>query len=226
MSEDNTPRFDAFANNYNDVMKTGLGKFGDVEYYSLQKARITRTRCSKIPSRILDYGCGTGGNVDALHRAFPESQVCGCDVSEKSLATARKSHPNVEFFCIGNSCVERGFDLVFIANVLHHVSPDVRSAFMEQVIAQVRPGGDVFIFEHNPKNPVTRRIVDACPLDEDAVLLMPKETINLCYTAGLAVQALRFTLFFPPRLKRLDVMEPYLGWIPFGGQYMVHAIMR
>ncbi|WP_027185968.1 class I SAM-dependent methyltransferase [Desulfovibrio inopinatus] len=223
MSENKETRFDAFAENYRDVMQTGLGQFGDVDYYSMQKARLTCRWCAVQPGRVLDYGCGTGGNLAALCHVFPAAEVCGCDVSEKSLATAKADHPAVNFFSVGDECMEKTFDLVFIANVLHHVLPQDRTQFMEQVCTHVRPGGEIFIFEHNPFNPVTKRIVDTCPLDEDAVLLMPRETTRLCSGVGLRIQATRFTLFFPPRLKRLDVLERFLGWIPMGGQYMVQA---
>ena len=35
--------------------------------------------------------------------------------------------------------------------------------------------GQLIIFEHNPLNPITRKIVKECEYDEDAILLTPKK---------------------------------------------------
>ena len=87
----------------------------------------------------------------------------------------------------------------------------------------VRPGGLVFVFEHNPWNPVTRAIVRDCPLDRDAVLLTAPETRGLLSRAGLEVVEQRYYLFFPRSLGFLRRFEPWLAWLPLGGQYYVAA---
>ena len=81
----------------------------------------------------------------------------------------------------------------------------------------------MFGFEHNPYNPVTRRIVSNCPYDEDAVLLKPSELRTLLSGAGLSVQRQAYCLFVPPRFGRLAACEAALGWLPLGGQYWIEA---
>lgn len=42
------------------------------------------------PQNILEIGCGTGKNLLALHRQFPQAQLTGIDLSEDMLAQAQK----------------------------------------------------------------------------------------------------------------------------------------
>ena len=43
------------------------------------------------PARILEIGCGTGKNLAALCRTFPDASVTGVDLSEAMLKVARKN---------------------------------------------------------------------------------------------------------------------------------------
>ncbi len=45
---------------------------------------------SPAPGRILEIGCGTGINLTALARAFPNAQLTGLDLSEDMLTRAAK----------------------------------------------------------------------------------------------------------------------------------------
>ncbi|MDX2225867.1 MAG: methyltransferase domain-containing protein [Verrucomicrobiae bacterium] len=49
--------------------------------------RAVRTTAS--PERILEVGCGTGKNLVALARAFPEAEITGLDLSSDMLDRAR-----------------------------------------------------------------------------------------------------------------------------------------
>ena len=85
-------------------------------------------------------------------------------------------------------------------------------------------GGELFLFEHNPYNPITRKIVSECIYDEDAILIKPKELIDLASETHLKYIKHRYCLFVPPKYKFLTKLEKYLGSIPLGGQYWVHLI--
>ena len=83
------------------------------------------------------------------------------------------------------------------------------------------PGGRLFVFEHNPLNPVTRRAVAACDFDDDAVLLWPWQARRVLRSAGLRDVRLDYIVFFPRSLARLRPLEPRLAWLPLGAQVMV-----
>ncbi len=45
-----------------------------------------------IPARILDVGCGTGGQMRALAKRYPAAQVCGADLAMNMLLAGRRAH--------------------------------------------------------------------------------------------------------------------------------------
>jgi hypothetical protein len=84
-----------------------------------------------------------------------------------------------------------------------------------------RPGGLVVLFEHNPLNPLTRRVVSRCEFDADAVLARSGTVAGLLDDAGLEVVDRRYILFFPKGGKRIARLERALHRVPFGAQYSV-----
>jgi hypothetical protein len=78
----------------------------------------------------------------------------------------------------------------------------------------------VLVFEHNPLNPLTRRLVRHCAVDEHAVLLKPALLDGLMRDAGIEAVRLEFIIFTPfasAVFRRLDrVMSP----VPLGAQYV------
>jgi len=217
--------FDEHADSYNDLLREGTSFFSDDEtYFAQYKVDIARGRTRFDPEKILEFGCGIGRNIPFLINAFRGSEVSGSDVSEKSLEIARRENPKTRFLIESLPASEsERYGLIFIAGVFHHIPPSCRPAVIESLYSRLLPSGKLFVFEHNPYNPVTRRIVAACPYDEDASLLTPAEMSSLLTGAGFEVTASRYALFFPPRLRWLLPMERILGWLPLGGQYWVEA---
>ncbi len=77
------------------------------------------------------------------------------------------------------------------------------------------------VFEHNPRNPVTRWMVRKSPVDADALLLPRSELEALAADAGLELIHAGYLAFFPPPLAFLSTSERWLGWCPAGGQYVL-----
>lgn len=223
---DNKVDFDKYTDNYNQLLREGTAFFAsNEEYFAEYKVKIVTRLVGASVSRVLEFGCGIGRNIPYLKAAFPKADVFGTDISKASLEVAARDNPGVRFFDLetakGN---EGGFDLIFVAGVFHHVQPAERTAVMSSVYEYLNPKGELFVFEHNPYNPVTRRIVNNCVYDEDAVLLKPCELKNLVAGAGLDVKGGGYCLFVPPKLSGLAVLENYLEWLPLGGQYWVKAV--
>ncbi len=113
------------------------------------------------------------------------------------------------------------FDLVFAVCVLHHVPPGApRHALVGEMARLARPGGLVAIWEHNPWNPLTRRVVARCPFDRDATLLPLAETRRLLRRAGLSRIESRYALFFPWRGRGWRRAERLLAQVPLGAQFV------
>ena len=139
---------------------------------------------------------------------------------------ARRRHEYAEFYSA--ETFPDGFqaDLVFAAGVFHHIAPPERPDALAFCRSHLSPGGDLVVFEHNPYNPATRKMVADCPFDEDAVLLPPSELEGLARHADLRLVERAFTLFFPRQLNWLRPLERYLKGFPLGGQYYVWATRR
>ncbi len=115
------------------------------------------------------------------------------------------------------------YDAIIVANVIHHVPVLDRPAIFHSLANRLSSNGRLFVFEHNPANPLTRHAVDHCKFDADAVLLTPRETIDYLPAAGLRLLQREYIVFFPRWLKALRRLEPHLTWCPIGAQYAIVA---
>ena len=209
-------------------MCDALGRFGgESSYYLRQKVNLlSRELTYAKPCRILDFGCGIGQAVPFLLEAFaPESLVC-TDESRESLNVLREAFPTVR--AVGLQEVEdEAFDLIFVANVLHHIEPRLRHDVVRDLCRRLRPQGIVAVFEHNPLNPITRRIVSNCSFDEGVILLSKSETEGyFSEIDGMSIMKSGYCLFTPEPLKRLNWIDSLLRKVPLGGQHFVLAQRR
>jgi SAM-dependent methyltransferase len=218
--------FDDYTENYNRLLREGTGFFSENEaYFAKYKVDILRREVPRTAKQLLEYGCGIGRNIPFLRAAFPDATIVGSDISASSLEIARKNNIGVDFFLERpDGDVGILFDVIFVAGVFHHIPVGERAAAMKMLFHRLSPGGTIVVFEHNPFNPVTRKIVSNCPYDSDAVLLKPGELKSLLADAGLALYKAKYCLFVPPSLAFLLPLEARIGWLPLGGQYWVTAL--
>lgn len=220
--------FDNFANEYENILDEQLDFFGEENsYFAEYKLKLVKDTIGFQPKNILEFGCGIGRNLKFFSKYFPDANIYACDISEKSLEIARKENPDVKIFLLNENEVKNfsgKFDLVFVSCVFHHIKPELRKGSIGLINNMLNKNGAVYIFEHNPYNPVTKYIVKTCPWDTDAILLYMKETVDLINDSGLKVSEKNYSLFFPSQLKFLRPVENYLGKIPMGGQYYVKGV--
>jgi SAM-dependent methyltransferase len=223
----NKVEFDEYAENYQKILQEQLNFFdGNEGYFAEYKIEIVNKYIKNRPKKILEYGCGVGRNLKYLTQYFHQSTIYAADISKKSLDIAKVDNPSVHFYLLDEDTIVDKFDLIFVALVFHHIEPELRLKVMEDISGFLQEGGNIFIFEHNPYNPVTRYLVNTCPFDADAVLLKKRELVKLIIEAKLSIDACRYALLFPSFLKKLRFLEPMLGHLPFGGQYFISAHKR
>lgn len=221
------PLFDSHAETYEQSLSQSTRWISsDTLFFAEHKVKQIRYHLTSKPKRILDYGCGIGRNISFLREYFPPATCCGCDISEKSLEAARSQHPEVTFFKNGTIESIEPFDLIIVANVFHHVAPEERHQVVRELKKYLSPEGTVFVFEHNPYNPLTRHSVAHCPFDADAQLVSCRELARQFVEGGYTLARRKYTLFFPKWLSGLSVVEPYLGWLPLGAQYFIQVTRR
>lgn len=226
--------FDDYADRYDATVQQAISASGEsVQFFAALKARLmadTLARAGRQPARVVDFGCGIGNSTRELVTVFPSAQVVGVDPSSESIARARElAGPRTDFQVVDGDRLpfaDGTFDSAFAACVFHHIERPQRARWASEIRRVLRPGGDFFLFEHNPYNPLTRRVVANVPFDEGVELLTPRETSTLLSEAGFETDAATFYFFFPHFLKRLRVAERWLRRLPLGGQYFVRGINR
>lgn len=226
---ENMAEFDRYVRDYQAMLNESLAPLGGFnEYYSRQKIALLGKSIQKnIIRSVLDFGCGLGNTTQMLQETFKNAHVVGADISEVSIKQARLLNPNIKFGYLADetfmaTCIG-AFDLIYVANVFHHVPPAERTDVMTILKNMLSPQGKVFFFEHNPYNPITKWVVSRCEFDKDAILLSPRESKQLFKTSGFQVSNPMFFLFFPHVLRDLSKVEAMLKWLPLGAQYCVAA---
>ena len=228
----NIAEFDKFAEEYLATHRTNLAVTGESpDYFARYKIVEVgrRLRALRIaPARVLDFGCGIGSSAPHLREAFPDAEITGVDVSEKSLAVARARFPDAAEFVAYDPedappAAQGGYDLIFSACVFHHIDADEHLGIFRRLRERLAPGGVMAIFEHNPVNPVSRYIVATCPFDENAVLIPAGELARRQRQAGFSKVVVSYTGFFPGPLKAFRPLEPLMATIPLGAQYYTLA---
>ena len=216
--------FDQFGQNYESILNSDIEFSGEnAEYFANYKAECVHDFLgSDFKGRILDYGCGIGMVAGCLKKHFDREKVSvfGFDVSEESVKAAREKVRDVHFSSDLEKIGQEPFDVIIVANVLHHVKPEERNDFFKQVRSYLSKNGLIFVFEHNPYNPVTRYVVSKSGFDKDASLLNAGEALRLMRENGMDIVEKKYIVFFPGFLKKLRGLESKLGFLPMGAQYM------
>ena len=216
--------FDQFGQNYESILNSDIEFSGEnAEYFANYKAECVHDFLgSDFKGRILDYGCGIGMVAGCLKKHFDREKVSvfGFDVSEESVKAAREKVRDVHFSSDLEKIGQEPFDVIIVANVLHHVKPEERNDFFKQVRSYLSKNGLIFVFEHNPYNPVTRYVVSKSVFDKDASLLNAGEALRLMRENGMDIVEKKYIVFFPGFLKKLRGLESKLGFLPMGAQYM------
>jgi ubiquinone/menaquinone biosynthesis C-methylase UbiE len=180
---------------------------------------------------VLDYGCGAGDLLRVLAGLGARADFTGCDVSNGMLGEVGKRWPSavgpMPALAIQDGArtpfADRQFDIVTISAVLHHVPVDEREAVYRELGRVLKPGGRIYVFEHNPRNPLVRHVIARTPIDENAILLDAREVRHgLLDTARYDLDT-DYLMFMPPGIAFLRAVDRTLAWLPLGAQYVVTA---
>jgi ubiquinone/menaquinone biosynthesis C-methylase UbiE len=232
MNKTDAPQFDRYAERYTEMHRASIRSSGEEpSYFSRYKAQYMASRLGAERTvrtmEVLDFGCGVGNSIPHLREAFPQARLHGTDQSGESVRLAGIVHAGEASIRANDDdrlpYDNNSFDLVHVACVFHHIPPGQRQLWMREIHRVLKPGGEVFLFEHNPLNPLTIKAVRDCPFDEDAILLPKSESLELVRAAKFTDLCARYIVFFPAALALFRPFEPWLGLIPLGAQYVVRA---
>ena len=223
--------FDRFADEYYAKHAASIRLSGESpEYfhrYKVEDVAETLQRSGRMPRKILDFGGGVGNSLEHMRRHFPSSEIVLLDPSAKSLRIAEQRHPGIAKFqqFDGRSIPfpDESFDLVFAACVFHHIPEQEHVPLLAEIRRVLTGGGSLFVFEHNPFNPLTCKAVRDCEFDENAVLIRAGTMRRRARNAGFGHLMSSYRVFFPHALRGLRPFERHLRKLPLGGQYFVQA---
>ena len=181
---------------------------------------------------LLDYGCGAGDLMRVLVSLGARASFTGCDVSSGMLTEAARRWPGGEGAAptlaaqdgARTPFADSQFDVATVSAVLHHVPLAERPAVYAELGRVLKPGGRLYVFEHNPRNPLVRHVIARTPIDENAILLDANEVqAGLLDSARYEVET-DYLMFMPPGIKLLRGVDRALAWLPLGAQYAVAAL--
>lgn len=227
--------FDAHARNYSEVLDKSIGFSGeDSAYFAEYKIRDLHRELAGLGAdtaaalRLLDFGCGVGTSLPHVRRYFAHAELFGVDVSEESLEQARSRHGDLAKFLAmtGPELPAEASDLdaAYAMCVFHHVDEAAHVELLSKVRSRLKAGGLLMVYEHNPFNPLTVRVVNNCPFDANAKLIRASVMAKRCRDAGFRDVKVKYRVFFPGFLRALRFAEGLLSWLPLGGQYYVRCL--
>jgi SAM-dependent methyltransferase len=224
--------FDQYAQNYNEghakaVKSTGFQPSYFHEYKIREVAAQLKARgLDSQDMNLLNVGCGIGESEPYIREYLPRVTVFGIDVSEKSIDVARESNrelPGVTYAAYDGEHIpfDISFDIVFVANVFHHIRRENHLMTLKILHQRLKDKGLIFLFEHNPLNPLTLWIAyrNDYRFDKDSRLLNPRYAGRILLKTGFTEVEPRYTIFFPNHFSFLLPLEKHLSKLPFGAHY-------
>lgn len=157
-----------------------------------------------------------------VKETFPKAHVYGVDPSSKSIETAKKKFPGIEFSINSDEKEKlafeaKTFEIIFSAGVFHHIPFEFHAAYTDELFRILKPGGHLVLFELNPLNPLTTFTFKRSPIDQNATMMTPCYSYRLLKKYGKTKT--KFYCFYPNMLRWLRFTEPYMTKFPFGALY-------
>jgi SAM-dependent methyltransferase len=228
LQDEKQVKFDDYIESYKSEIQNSIGFIGQhVDFFIELKADLLLKLAWKHlgdPGKLkaLDIGSGIG-LVDKFLK-HKVKDLHGVDIEEGVIEKARINNPEVTYNIYDGMKLpfhDNMFDLAFAINVIHHVPPGDWENFSKEMHRILKPGGIAVVFEHNPYNPLTRKVVRDCEFDRDAVLLKHSRIKDLFKSAGFQTVVDKYIIFFPFKAGLFRVIENALGWLPLGAQQYI-----
>jgi SAM-dependent methyltransferase len=199
--------FDHIARDYDESLPPHV-----VEHYLEKRVAFVRRHCP--PGTALDVGCGTGVLGERLADAGYE--MTGIDPSEGMLDVLAVRAPRVTALRASGTALpfdDDSFDLALTVATLHHIAePEAVRQTLHEMVRVTRPGGNVLVWDHNPRNPYWRLIMSRVPQDDGSERLVPeREIVGALEEAGAEVRLNR-RLGFVADLTPPALMKPAAGF--------------
>ena len=138
--------FDARAAGYDDYLRNIV--FSDTMFAQFYQAVSSPIEKTDEPLNILNLGCGTGLEIEALFHRVPNALITGVDLSKKMLERLRKTYiaHMGQITLVADSYLTMPFgtktyDHIISAMTAHHLLRDAKRKLYMRIHAALKPGG-------------------------------------------------------------------------------------
>ena len=227
MKKDN---FEQIYRNYSYIHKRSLLGLSDMDfkYFIRYKLDIVKKNISGNPKSFLDFGCGIGESSLYISKIFPNTKITGIDTSAFAIEACKKLNiKNSNFYNIDittEEVLDEKYDVILLICVLHHIPQKSIAKVLKKLLNCLNKNGKIFIFEHNPYNPISLLIFIKSEIDKGCFMVSPRQLkliIKNLNEQNIKAYPTRYTLFLPRFnfLKKIFFLEKYLEKVPIGSQY-------
>lgn len=195
-------------------------------YFARGRLRWLRKRLDELgerPAAMLDFGCSDSATSADFFAQLSIRSLVGVDVSatgNAAIEPAGVDDPKT-FVHVADYRATGSMDLAFTHDIIPRMSPRNRAAATVLVFRSLKSGGLFAYWDHNPWNPVSRLTSSASSGRTSS--LTPTDARRLLRGVGFDIVHTTSTFYFPRTLTWCHPLEPMLGSLPLGRQYMVLA---
>ena len=138
--------------------------------------------------RLLEIGCGEGGNLHHVAARSPGARLYGVDFSPAKAAFAQRSTgvPCLVADAARLPFVDASFDALLVRDLLHHV-PD-RSGALAEARRVLKPGGRLTLIEPNRRSPLVLLQAAAMPAERGLFASSRERILDELTRAGFTVE--------------------------------------
>ncbi|MGY9049481.1 hypothetical protein P775_12380 [Puniceibacterium antarcticum] len=131
-------------------------------HYLLGRDRLVAELAPPPDGRVLEIACGTGRNLQRIAQTYPGRALCGLDISQEMLRSARAKLGDQARLVQADACDfdgdalfgPGGFDRVVLSYSLSMI-PDWQAALC-QAATQLRPGGQLHVVDFGGQDGLPR----------------------------------------------------------------------
>jgi 2-polyprenyl-3-methyl-5-hydroxy-6-metoxy-1,4-benzoquinol methylase len=189
-----------FGSNEYKVAEAYRHIFVDLDHFAqLVRAWVPQAR------RVLEVGCGEGAMTERITRTYPTAAVTAIDITPKVGRLFRGDPSKVtfrqEFVEALASREPASFDLVILADVIHHVPADARRSLIAAIDQAMTPNGN-FVFKDwlVSKTPIHW----LCDMSDR---YLTGDDVAYCTMAG--IDALVADTFGPGTIRQTGTVRPW-----------------
>lgn len=106
---------------------------------------------------ILDFGCGCGRSIRALHTLMPSSSLSGMDIDQEAIGWLENNYASFGKFSVAphlppTALGDHRFDLVIGISVFTHLPEDMQFLWLEELRRITKPLGFLVLTTHGKKH--------------------------------------------------------------------------